>query len=209
MSIMEPEKKVRSGALVSRETNGPLRTYSASIKKWTGTINLIARKDATDEVIWRRHILDSLQIVPLIPPGVTRAIDLGSGAGLPGIVVAIERPDLHVTMIESDRRKAAFLQTMVATLGLRATVLPMRIEEVDVAPAELVMARALAPLPGLLDYAAPLLVAGGTCLFLKGRNADAEVLAAEIAWSVVVERFPSQTEAEAVILRISGLRRAG
>ncbi len=207
--LMEEDKKVRSGPFVSRETNEPLRTYSASIKKWTGKINLIARKDATDEAIWERHILDSRQILPLIPAGVTHAIDLGSGAGLPGMVVAIERPDIHVTMIEADRRKAAFLQTVVAALGLSATVLPERIEAAVVAPVALVMARALAPLPDLLGYAAPLLAPGGICLFMKGRNAEAEIAAAAADWRVAVERFASQTDPEAMILRISEVRRAG
>jgi 16S rRNA (guanine(527)-N(7))-methyltransferase RsmG len=207
--LMEEDKKVRSGPFVSRETNEPLRTYLASIKKWTGKINLIARKDATDEAIWERHILDSRQILPLIPAGVTHAIDLGSGAGLPGMVVAIERPDIHVTMIEADRRKAAFLQTVVAALGLRATVLPERIEAAVVAPAALVMARALAPLPDLLTYSMPLLAPGGICLFMKGRNAEAEIAAAATDWRMAVERFASQTDPEAMILRISEVRRAG
>jgi 16S rRNA (guanine527-N7)-methyltransferase len=204
-----PDNKDRFGSDVSRETYEPLRTYAASIKKWTEKINLIARKDATDEAIWQRHILDSLQLIPLIPIGITRATDLGSGAGLPGIVVAIERPDIHVTMIESDRRKAAFLQTMIATLGLNATVVAERIETAKVAPAGVVMARALALLPALLGYAAPFLSDGGICLFLKGRNAETEVAAASADWSMQLERFPSQTEADALILRISELRRAG
>ncbi|MCW8307807.1 16S rRNA (guanine(527)-N(7))-methyltransferase RsmG [Acidiphilium sp. PA] len=203
------DKKVRSETFVSRETNEPLRTYSASIKKWTDKINLIARKDANDEAIWERHILDSRQIVPLIPAGVTRAIDLGSGAGLPGMVVAIERPDIHVSMIEADRRKAAFLQTMVATLGLSATVVAERIEMARIAPVALVMARALAPLPDLLVYAVPLLAPGGVCLFMKGRNAEAEIAAAAADWRMVVERFASQTDPDAMILRISEVRRAG
>ncbi len=205
---MTTDEKGRFETFVSRETYQPLRTYSESIRKWTATINLIARRDATDEAIWRRHILDAAQIVPLIPPSVTHAIDLGSGAGLPGIVVAIERPDIHVTMIESDRRKAAFLQTMVATLGLRATVMAARIEAAVVAPAALVMARALAPLPDLLAYSAPLLDNDGVCIFMKGRHADAEIRAAQADWRMNIEYFSSRTEADAVILRISGLSRA-
>lgn len=209
MSASGRAKQVPSGSFVSRETHEPLRTYSTSIKKWTSTINLIAHKDANDEAIWQRHIVDSLQILPLIPAGVTAAIDLGSGAGLPGMVVAIERPDIHVTMIEADRRKAAFLQTMVADLGLSATVLAARIEDANVVSANLVMARALAPLPTLLDYAAPVLVEGGVCIFLKGRGVDTELAAATRVWTMKVERFVSATDSEATILRISGLRRGG
>ena len=202
------EKKVRFGSFVSRETNGPLRYYSISIKKWTERINLVARKDANDEAIWQRHILDSLQLLPLIPDGVDRAIDLGSGAGLPGLVLAIERPDIHVTLIEADRRKAAFLQTMVAELGLSATVIPERIEKATAVPAKLVTARALTPLPALLDYAAPHLAEDGVCLFLKGRGVEAELTTAAQQWHMNVERFPSQTDEGAAILRISELRRA-
>jgi 16S rRNA (guanine527-N7)-methyltransferase len=208
MSSIEADRKVNSGSYVSRETKDQLRTYSASIKIWTSKINLIARKDATDDAIWQRHIVDSLQLLPLIPANLTRVTDLGSGAGLPGMVIAIERPDLHVTMIEADRRKAAFLQTMVATLGLNATVLPERIEAARPAPAGLITARALAPLPALLAYAYPLLTDGGTCLFLKGRSVEPEISAAASNWTLRLERFPSQTDADAVILRISELRRA-
>lgn len=201
-------EKVRSGSHVSRETKEPLRSYSAALKTWTRKINLIARKDATEEAIWRRHILDSLQLVPLIPDEVTRIADLGSGAGLPGLVLAIERPDLHVTLIESDRRKAAFLQTMVAELRLNATVLAGRIETASILPVGLVTARALAPLADLLGYAHPLLAEGGLCLFPKGRAAEAELTEAAWQWHMRVERFPSGTDADATIFRISELRRA-
>ncbi|MCF3946348.1 16S rRNA (guanine(527)-N(7))-methyltransferase RsmG [Acidiphilium sp. AL] len=205
---IEAEKKVRFGSFVSRETKEPLRYYSISIKKWTERINLIARKDANDEAIWQRHILDSLQLLPLIPSDVDCAADLGSGAGLPGLVLAIERPDIHVTLIEADRRKAAFLQTMVAELGLNAAVIAERIEKATVAPVKLVTARALAPLPALLEYAHPLLAEGGVCLFPKGRGMETELTAAVLQWHMRVERFPSQTDADATILRISELRRA-
>lgn len=198
----------RFHTFVSHETSAPLRTYSELIKKWTERINLIARQDATDEAIWGRHIVDSLQLVALIPEGALSVVDLGSGAGLPGMVVAIERPDLQVTMIEADRRKAAFLQIVVAALGLRATVLAERIERVAMAPADVVMARALAPLPRLLDYAAPLVRPDGVGIFMKGRGVDAE-LAAVSGWAMRVERFDSVTDEDAKILRISELRRAG
>ncbi|MEE3503675.1 16S rRNA (guanine(527)-N(7))-methyltransferase RsmG [Acidiphilium acidophilum] len=202
------EEKIGDASNVSRETKDAFRTYSAAIRSWTGRINLIARSDATDEAIWERHIADSLQILPLIPDGVDRAVDLGSGAGLPGLVVAIERRDIAVTMIESDRRKAAFLQTMVATLGLRATVRAERIEQVKIVPVPLVTARALAPLPKLLDYAVNFLSPDGVCLFLKGQSVDAELAEAAAQWRMRVERFPSRTAPGSFILRISELQRA-
>lgn len=205
---MSAAEKVRDEAFVSRETKDRLQTYSDLILRWTGRINLVARADATPEALWQRHIEDAAQLLPLVPPGVDRAIDLGSGAGLPGMVIAIARPDIQVTMIEADRRKAAFLQTAAAELGLRATVVAARIEAAAVVPASLVTARALARLPALLGLAAPLLAPGGVCLLPKGRGVDAELTEAARGWQMTVERFPSRTDTEAAILRISGLRRA-
>lgn len=205
---MDAGRKVRFDSDVSRETRDTLRTYSDLILRWTGKINLIARSDATEDSIHNRHIADSLQLLPLIPDGVTRATDLGSGAGFPGMVIAIARPDIHVTMIESDHRKAAFLQTVVASLGLQATVLASRIEAALTEPADLVTARALAPLPALLDHAVRMLAPGGICLFPKGRDVQPEIDEAAETWCMVLERIPSQTALDATILRISELRRA-
>lgn len=220
MSGMGRREKVRSGANVSHETKDPIETYvsretkvrleaySALIQRWTAKINLVSRNDATAAAVWERHVVDSLQLVPLIPEGVDRAVDLGSGGGLPGLVLAIARPDIRFTLIESDRRKAAFLQTAIAELRLDAAVLPVRIEQAKAEPAPLVTARALASLPALLSYAAPLLAPGGTCLFLKGRSVDDELTAAGQGWQMNVERFPSRTDEGAAILRISELRSA-
>lgn len=202
------ETKVRFEAHVSRETSDRLDAYAALILRWTAKINLVSRRDATGAGIRARHIADSLQLLPLIPEGVDRAVDLGSGGGLPGLVLAIARPDIRFTLIESDRRKAAFLQAASAELGVDAVVCATRIEQAKVAPASLVTARALAPLPDLLAYAAPLLAPGGTCLFLKGRSVEDELTAAASDWHMKVERFPSRTDEEAAILRIGLLRHA-
>ncbi|HQT75044.1 MAG TPA: 16S rRNA (guanine(527)-N(7))-methyltransferase RsmG [Acidiphilium sp.] len=202
------ETLARIETIVSRETLVRLETYSALIQRWTARINLVSRKDAGAADIWNRHILDSLQLLPLIPQGAFRAADLGSGGGLPGLVLAIARPDIRFTLIESDRRKAAFLQTAIAELKLAATVLPMRIEQVRLDPVGLVTARALAPLPELLGYAAPLLAPGGKCVFLKGRSAMAELTAACENWHMNAEHVPSLTDPGAMIFRISELRRA-
>ncbi|BAJ82080.1 ribosomal RNA small subunit methyltransferase G [Acidiphilium multivorum AIU301] len=202
------ETRERIEALVSRETLSRLEAFAALILRWTARINLVSRKDAAPAEIWSRHILDSLQMLPLVPQGAFRAADLGSGGGLPGLVLAIARPEIGFTLIESDRRKAAFLQTAIAELKLNATVLSVRIEQARLEPSPLVTARALAALPVLFGYAAPLLAPGGVCLFLKGRGADAELTAAAEGWQMRAERFPSQTDAGAAILRISELRRA-
>lgn len=202
------ETKDRFETNVSHETSDRFETYVRLILRWTAKINLISRHDATEAGVWQRHIVDSLQLLPLITEGVDRAVDLGSGGGLPGLVLAIARPDVHFTLIESDRRKAAFLQIAVAELGIEAEVLPVRIEQAKVAPAQLVTARALAPLPDLLAYATPFLAPGGTCLFLKGRSVDDELTSAARDWHMKVEKFASRTDGEAALLRISELRSA-
>jgi 16S rRNA (guanine527-N7)-methyltransferase len=180
-----------------------LRRFAGLLLRWNTTLNLIAARDA--DVVWERHIADSLQLVPMIPTGVTRAVDLGTGGGFPGLVLAIAT-GATFDLIESDHRKAAFLRTAVRETGAPATVHCCRIEDATVSPAPLVTARALAPLPRLLKLAAPLLADDGVCLFLKGAKAGEELAAAEQAWTMTVSRVPSQTSAGGVILRIAGLR---
>jgi 16S rRNA (guanine527-N7)-methyltransferase len=181
-----------------------LARYVALLLRWNRSINLIGRAD--ERLVWQRHIADSLQLGRLRAPLPARAIDLGSGAGFPGLVLAI-RFRLPVALIEEDQRKAAFLREAVRITEAPATVHAEAIERTTVPPAPLVMARALAPLPRLLDWAAPLLLPGGECWFPKGRSAEAELAEAERAWSMRVERVPSETDPEGVILRISDLVR--
>ena len=185
-----------------------LRAFAELLLRWNPSLNLIAPRDA--EVLWDRHIADSLQLVPLMPPGVARGIDLGTGGGFPGLVLAIAT-GVPFDLIESDRRKASFLRTAVLETGAPATVHCRRIEDAAVPPAPLVTARALAPLPRLLPMAARLLAADGICLLLKGAKADDELAAAARDWTMDVERLPSRTNREGVVLRLSGLRakRAG
>jgi 16S rRNA (guanine(527)-N(7))-methyltransferase RsmG len=191
---------------VPRETEGLLRAYLALLLKWNARINLVARGDP--EAIWRRHVLDSLQLVPLMPAGAGPVIDLGSGAGLPGLVLAAATGcEMH--LIESDRRKSAFLIEAARSLGLaQVTVHQTRIEETVPPPAALVTARALAPLPVLLAHAHRLLAPGGVGLFPKGKTAEDELTAATPDWHMRVERFPSRTDPAATILRLSEIRPA-
>jgi 16S rRNA (guanine527-N7)-methyltransferase len=189
---------------VSRETYSALNAFAALLLRWNRTVNLISRRDEPD--LWPRHISDSLQLVPLIPPGTQRGIDLGSGAGFPGLVLSIATR-IPFDLIEADLRKAAFLRESARTTGAPATVHPVRAEAATVPPAPLVTARALAPLPDLLSLAAPFLASGGTCLFLKGANASSELTAAAAEWHMRVERVPSQTAPDACILRISDIAR--
>lgn len=179
-----------------------LETFAALLLRWNASLNLIAARDSG--VLWDRHIADSLQLVPLMPDGVTRAIDLGTGGGFPGLVLAIAT-GVRFDLIESDRRKASFLRTAVLETGATATVHCCRIEDARVEPAGLVTARALAPLPRLLPLAARFLTADGVCLLMKGAKAEEELAAADADWTMTVSRLPSQTSAEGVVLRITEL----
>lgn len=172
------------------------------ITRWSARIQLVAHRDLP--VLWPRHIEDSLQLLPLIPVGTTRAIDLGSGAGFPGLVLAIAG-DLPFDLIESDQRKAAFLREAVRETAAPVTIHAMRAEAAHLSPAPLLTARALASLPRLLPLAAPLLASGGACLFPKGARADTEIAEAASAWRFHVERHPSRTHPEGQILRITEL----
>ncbi len=178
-----------------------LRDYAALLAQWTRRINLISRGD--EGQIWERHVQDSLRLLPLIPRGTRRGIDLGSGAGLPGMVLAIAS-GVHFDLVEADRRKAAFLGEAQRLTGAPVSVHPERIEAVRLQPASLVTARALAPLPTLLEYVAPLLAEGGVGLFPKGAKAEAEIEVARRSWRFEVALAGSR---ESPILVVSGLAR--
>lgn len=188
---------------VSRETADRLDSIVALLEKWQRTINLVA--PATLPQLWTRHVADSLQLVPLAGEA-TRWVDLGSGGGFPGLVVAAvlaERPDADVTLIESDSRKAAFLREAARIAELPATVLPARIEEVApriAAGVEVVSARALAPLPKLLPLAEPFIAQGALGLFLKGQDVDNELTAATKSWNVEASIVESRTDRSGRIL---------
>lgn len=188
------------------EVTDRLRIYQALLLRWTARINLIARTDADE--IWQRHILDSAQLGPLLPAPAAELVDLGSGAGFPGLVLAITT-GWQVHLVESDQRKAAFLREAARATEAPAVVHPLRAEALKLPPVPVVTARALAPLAALLPLAAPLLRPDGICLFPKGATANDELTAAANGWQMRVERFPSQTSAGATILRLSEIRRVG
>lgn len=187
---------------VSRETMERLEVYAALLKKWNERINLVSPHDMAQ--LWSRHIEDCLQLVPYVPSG-SLVTDIGSGGGFPGIVLAIAA-DAEVTMIESDQRKAAFLREASRATGCRTRVVASRIETAAVPPAPIVTARALADLPLLLQWTAPLLKQDGYALFLKGRQSEDELTRASDDWKMNVVRIPGRT-AGGVILRISDLKR--
>ncbi len=188
---------------VSRETSERLATFADLLIHWNTRINLVSAGDI--EQIWSRHIADSLQLLPDLAAG-PGFIDLGSGGGFPGLVLAIATGQ-PVILIESDRRKASFLREAARATATDAIVLAQRIDDVDLPPSQIVTARALAPLPQLLEWASRLLAPDGICLFLKGRRAASELTAAQTEWHMTVSKRQSRTDPDGVILRLSELRR--
>jgi 16S rRNA (guanine527-N7)-methyltransferase len=180
--------------------------YVDLLRKWNATINLVSAADMP--LLWPRHIEDSLQLGTIAGPLPSRAIDLGSGAGFPGLILAIAF-GIEVDLIEQDQRKAAFLREAVMVTGAPARVHAMKIERAKIPPAPLVVCRALAPLPVLLRLARPLLTDDGFCLFHKSNAIEPEITEAERHWSMRIERLPSRTDPNGLILRVSELRPVG
>jgi 16S rRNA (guanine527-N7)-methyltransferase len=189
---------------VSRETLAALEKFSALLLHWNRTVNLVSLGD--EPLLWQRHIADSLQLTSLICYPCDRAMDLGSGAGFPGLILALAT-NVTFDLIEADQRKAAFLREAARITGARVHVHAVRIEAADLPPAPLIIARGLAPLPKLLALAKPFLAHGGQCLFPKGANVQTELTHAAAQWHMQVERIPSRTAPDACILRISDLCR--
>ncbi len=176
-----------------------LHTYLALLRRWQARINLVGPKTLEDP--WRRHFLDSAQLLPLMPPVVNRLVDLGSGAGFPGLVLAI-LSGVPVTLVESDQRKCAFLLEAARATTTTLEVLPARIESLAPGDADVVTARALAPLAKLISYAVNWLAPNGICLFPKGRSAADELTDAQKNWKLQVSSFLSRSDDAAMILRI-------
>jgi 16S rRNA (guanine527-N7)-methyltransferase len=189
-----------------------LATYADLLRKWSGAINLVARPSLDD--LWRRHVLDSAQLWPLLPPAPGNrprvVVDLGSGAGFPGLVLAILGAGT-VHLIEADGRKSVFLREVARATGTPVVVHEQRIEAVPPLAADVVTARACAPLPRLLDLAAPFLrpsgpgAQGGIGLFLKGRTLQKELTDSSGKWKMRFDLHPSRTDPGAHILRLSQL----
>ncbi|SMX32336.1 16S rRNA (guanine(527)-N(7))-methyltransferase RsmG [Maliponia aquimaris] len=195
------------GIDVSRETCARLEQHLALLRKWNPRINLVSRSTLEDASL--RHLRDSAQLVTLAPAPLKHWVDLGSGGGFPGLVVAIllaERdPACRVTMIESDTRKATFLRTVLRETGIAAQVLAQRIEEAAPQNADVVSARALAPLPKLLAFAQRHLHPDGTGLFPKGESWGKELDDARMEWQFSCTPHTSTTNATAVVLEIGDL----
>jgi len=193
---------------VSRETFEGLIEYENTFLKWAGRINLAAPSTLPD--VWSRHILDSAQLATLAPEA-RSWLDLGSGGGFPGAVMAIllrERDGARIDLVESNRKKAAFLQTALGRYRDTARVHARRIEDVygQIEAPEIVTARALAPLPLLLDLASPWLTSGSRGLFHKGRDYRTEVKESGDAWILDLVEHESRIDDDSVVLEIRNLR---
>jgi 16S rRNA (guanine527-N7)-methyltransferase len=188
---------------VSRESWPRLELYVDLLLAWQKRINLIG--PATASTVWERHILDALQLLPLLPPQTKIIAELGSGAGIPGLVIAIAA-DLEAHLYESNGKKAAFLREAARQTKTRAHVHAVRLETLGSGPhlpkVDCVVARALAPLPLLLDYAQPFLSRGAVGLFHKGQDVDAELTEATKYWKMKVVKHASLCDSRGVILEI-------
>lgn len=196
---------------VSRETWQRLEIYAARLTEWNRRINLVSPHDM--ERLWQRHIADCAQLHRIAPKRQSW-LDFGSGAGLPGLVVAILRHDEdggHMHLVESNNKKSAFLASMVAELQLRVTVHACRVEALHntLSGIEIVSARAVAPLPLLLRLAQPWLLAGAHALFPKGREFRAELDQCRDGWQFDLIEHASRIDPESVILQLSCVRRMG
>ena len=204
MQVFHVKQSDPVGLDIEDDLRERLRVFIALLTRWNPTIRLVSVQDMPH--LWHRHVEDSLQLIPLIPRETPRAVDLGSGGGFPGLVLAIAT-GIHFDLIEADGRKAAFLREVASATDAPVTVHAMRIEEVRLPTVALITARAMAPLRLLLDLAFPFLIEGGTCLFPKGSRAEAEIAEADRDWTMKLRRVPSATLPDAQILCIKDLAR--
>lgn len=182
-----------------------LDAYVAALAEWNARMNLVSAASMAD--LWRRHVFDSAQLVPLIPEGTRRIVDMGSGAGFPGLVIAAMRGagvGSETVLIESIEKKCAFLRAAADVMGLsdRVRVIRARAEEVTGIQADLVTARAVAPLETLLSYATHFADKRTALLFPKGRTAADELTAARRSWTLEGKMIPSRSDSEASIIAI-------
>jgi len=201
--ILTPEA-FQAATHVSRETLDRLEAYAALLGRWQPAVNLVAASTLPD--LWRRHMLDSAQLLPYLPATPCLLADLGSGAGFPGLVLAIMGAG-EVELVEADGRKCAFLREAIRVSGAAARVREGRIEVGTARRFAVVTARALAPLAKLLGYAQKSLAPSGIALFLKGKRLEEELTDAGKAWKMTLERFPSLTDPGGWVLRVREITR--
>ena len=191
-----------AGIDVSRETFDRLKDYESLIKKWNPKINLVAKSTMDD--VWDRHIIDSAQVFGVLHKIPENWVDIGSGGGFPGLVVATiakeHYPNAKFTLIESDARKSTFLRTVSRELELNCMVIAKRIEAVPSQDADVISARALAPLQDLFSYVIQHLKPNGRAVFQKGQSYQDEIEQARKKWKFDVVAHPSLTDKRAKII---------
>ncbi|WP_148923085.1 16S rRNA (guanine(527)-N(7))-methyltransferase RsmG [Oceanicella actignis] len=194
---------------VSRETLERLDLFEQLLGRWNRAINLVG--PSTLDSIWERHFADSAQLWLLRPEVITSWLDLGSGGGFPGLVIAAIaaelNPTLQVTLVESDSRKCAFLLAAAREMSVNTTVLNKRIESIPAGPHEVISARALAPLSKLLDMTERFAPFSPRLLFPKGANALSELTEARKSWNIDARLMPSRVDPRGQILEISRFSR--
>jgi len=212
VSTVDPEgrRAFLEAVDVPRETLDRLDAYAALLVKWQARINLVSPRSL--DSLWTRHFLDSAQLLPLVqthrPGGLpARWLDLGSGAGFPGLVLAILGAG-PVHLVESDRRKCSFLRQVIRSTGASAKIHQTRIESLAPCPVDLITARALAPLDRLLAYAQRFWHEGSEAWLLKGEDWQEELTSCAQSWTVEAETFPSRTHPSGRILRVRSIARA-
>ncbi len=199
------EQKLVEAFDVSRETLEKLRVYESLVRKWSRRINLVSPNTLED--IWTRHFLDSAQLVTLVPETTEKWVDFGSGGGFPGLVVSLLRPNLRMTLIESDQRKSVFLRTAVRETGAHAEVKSARIEDLESENADVVSARALADLPTLLEFALHHVKSSGIALFPRGAQFAKDIESALETHNFRCETHPSVCSRDSRILKITEIER--
>ena len=194
---------------VSRETIEKLKTYEKLVLEWNNKFNLVSKSSIP--YIWERHIEDSLQLCGFITQSDKIVYDFGSGAGFPGVVIAIVAqelyPDLKVSLIESIGKKANFLKVVNDELLLNMDIYNDRIEKLNLTKADVITSRAMASLDKLLEYSKPFCSNKTRLLFLKGEKCQEEVREAEKKWRFDFTTKQSQTSDRGCVLQIENIRR--
>jgi len=186
----------------SDDITNRLAVYLDLLEKWNRRINLVGPESMTDP--WRRHFLDSAQLIPLLPAGNPVVVDLGSGAGFPGLVLAI-MTSARVNLVESNTRKCAFLREAARLTHTSVEIHNYRIEGLNLKNADVVTARACVSLERLLNFALPLLSDTGFSIFLKGKSVETELTEARKTWKMRISTIPSRSDSHSVVLKISDI----
>lgn len=195
---------------VSRETFKKIKQFAELLKVWNQKMNLVSRNSLED--LWKRHILDSVQLINYISPQVKNLLDIGSGAGFPAIILAIllqeKNPETKITLVESITKKTVYLNDVREKLGLsNVKVINSRVENINLPKPNLITARAVAALDVLCGYVSKIGNNNTESLFLKGKSYKDEIAEAEKHWKFDLEVFPNKYSDEGVILKLSNLRK--